>query len=144
MGCIMKNEIVILLVDDDKGDRELLKTFLSMDDQVTYRFIEVASAKEAYSIYCSNPEYDCVLLDFFMDDMTGIELLECLKKESVPLCPTILISGHLNQQIVDKAYELGVRAHLSKDEGDYYKRVAGTISSVCNDAGGSDKHSMRG
>lgn len=58
---------------------------------------------------------DCVFLDFSMEDMTGIEFLEILKKRDIKVLPTVFISDFLNPILIDRAIELGVKGHMGKE-----------------------------
>ena len=106
---------VILLVDDNVGDRFLLKSMMEENNECQPIFIEASSGAEALILY-EKEIADCVYLDFSMDDMTGIEFLEILHARNIQLIPTILISSHLQPSLVNRAKELGIRYYLEKND----------------------------
>lgn len=93
---------VILLVDDNLGDRFLLKSMMEENNECQPIFIEASSGAEALILY-EKEIADCVYLDFSMDDMTGIEFLEILHARNIQLIPTILISSHLQPSLVTRS-----------------------------------------
>ena len=105
----------ILIIDDDKHDRFLFKEFLSRANDVNYMFEEANTGDMALLLY-EQRKYDCVLLDFMMHGMTGIEFLEHLQEKNIALIPTIFISNHLNPLIIERAKELGIAAYLEKSD----------------------------
>lgn len=109
----IKKEIQILVIDDDAADRFLYSKLLSQIKYPKYSIIEASSGEEALDLYEKYPS-DCVLLDFMIPNMNGIEFLETIHKKKVPLLPTIFISGHLNPIIVKKAYDLGAKINIDK------------------------------
>lgn len=61
----------ILIVDDSKPDRDLFSHFVK---QVGYKFDTASNAAEALS-KMTQTEFDLILCDYFMPNMTGYELL---------------------------------------------------------------------
>ena len=61
----------ILVVDDEKGQRDILKTILEREG---YDVSTAHSAAEALRFFCENL-FDVVLTDLKMPGMDGIELL---------------------------------------------------------------------
>ncbi len=88
----------VLIVDDEERFRTTLRKLL------TIRQIEAAdvgSAKEAFSKIAEN-EYDVILLDVKMPEISGIEALGRIKKEN-PEIEVIILTGHA---CVDAAVEI--------------------------------------
>ncbi len=67
----------ILIVDDDKRLRELLKDFLTEKKFQIYLSEDFAEAKEILSYLI----FDLVILDRMMPSGDGIELVEFIKKK---------------------------------------------------------------
>jgi DNA-binding NtrC family response regulator len=77
-----------------------------------------ASAHEALKLAASQP-YSCVLADFRMPDMSGIELLQRFA-DTQPDCARILVSGHVTQgDLVDAVGAAHIFGFIAKPWQDY-------------------------
>lgn len=76
---------VILVVDDEKPQREILKTILDSEGYETYT---ASSGREALSVI-KRIHPDVLLTDLKMEGMDGVELLESILRE--PFQPSIII-----------------------------------------------------
>lgn len=98
-----------LLVDDD----QLIRDALRLAFRSQGRFIRVVeSAEEALRIL-EKVSFDIIISDL---ELPGIDGLEFLKQvmSSHPDSVTLLISANGNNEVVKKAYEIGVHDFLSK------------------------------
>jgi len=99
----------ILVIDDEQGIRTVLSDVLEDEG------FEVVTAEDGKSglkeIKSSN--CDLVILDVWLPDVSGIEILEQVTKEKENL-PVIIISGHANIDIAVKAVNLGAYDFLEK------------------------------
>ena len=87
-----KNQIAgkrLLLVEDDRGVREMLKTALSID---AYTVVEANNGAEALGLF-RNGGFDLVMTDFEIPFMKGNELAARIK-ELAPWQPILMITGH--------------------------------------------------
>ena len=62
----------ILLVDDSRLNRELLRLNLSKH---SYNFLTAQNGREAIEVVTANPEVDLILLDLMMPEMDGFDFL---------------------------------------------------------------------
>lgn len=111
-----KNGPIILIVDDEKFMRELIKRML---DTIGYRNTIMADTGEkAIEIVRDNTDIiECVLLDIELPDMDGIAFLELLRSEPEdrrPDMPVVMVTGHSDRKNVTRALELGVSHFLTK------------------------------
>lgn len=102
---------VILIVDDSEEDRELYKTFLE-SHKPSYRFYEAANAKDAVAIY-PTIRPDCVLLDYLLPDINGIEVLEELAKFS-SILPVVVLTGKGDETLAVDIMKRGAQDYLPK------------------------------
>ena len=100
----------ILVVDDEPSMLRYLRTLLEVD---SYRVTAASSGAEALELIQEGPRPDLVLLDSFMPEMDGLELLGRLR-ESQPDLKVIMLSCVNDNRRVVHAMRLGARDFLSK------------------------------
>lgn len=109
-----QNRYTILIIDDDAADRALYKTFLndvSVPD--SYMFHEAKTGKEGLALYkdiCP----DCVLLDYNLPDITGLEVLQKLAKIT-PILPVVMLTGQGNEEIAADTIKSGAQDYMAKN-----------------------------
>lgn len=101
-GVMMDSYGRILSVDDDSAIRKRISTYLEDNGFIVF---EAGNGKEALQQFTSSKP-DLVLCDLIMPEMSGLELLEILKKES-PETPVIVISATEVMGDVIEALRLG-------------------------------------
>ena len=109
-GDIIINYMAKLLIVDDESDiREFARNFFRK------RQIEVfvaSGGRQALDIIAKeNP--DLILLDVRMEEMTGIEVLRELRKNS-PSVKVIMVSGVEDEETIKEANALGVIGYIHK------------------------------
>ncbi|MFK8137859.1 MAG: response regulator [Bdellovibrionales bacterium] len=88
----MENSRVILIVDDEEELRKLLSLHLEREG---YRVYSVNSAEKALDLLSQGTHIDAILSDIRMPGgMSGIELMQKLKSNSIKIPINILMSGH--------------------------------------------------
>ncbi len=99
----------LLIVDDEIDVREFAKRFFAK------RGIEVSAIGDGYEavkvILEESP--DLVLLDIYMDGMSGIEVLQNIR-ESGSDVNVIMVSGVEDEEIVKKAHSFGIKGYIHK------------------------------
>ena len=97
----------ILIVDDEESIRVSLQGILNKK----YYAKSVESGSIALEIL-RNDNYDLILTDIMMDDMTGIELLKKIKEKfSIPV---VLMTGYSSLDTAIEAIRLGASDYLIK------------------------------
>lgn len=101
----------ILLVDDEKALAEVNKLKL---ESLGYRVVATTRSRDALAIITERPsEFDLVITDFTMPELTGMDLAEAILKVR-PDLPIVLCTG-FNESISEaKAKSLGIRAFVMK------------------------------
>ncbi|MDV3352512.1 ATP-binding protein [Leptothoe sp. LEGE 181152] len=104
----------LLIVDDCAEDREVYREYLSCDPHNTYEFCEAGLAEVALELSLKQ-QFDVVLLDFYMPDMTGLEFLSQLQKHQRKIhSPIIMLTGQGNEELAVQAMKNGVQDYLGK------------------------------
>jgi len=102
----------ILVVDDDAIDREILRTALNTST-MPIRLDETATGAEAM-LRLAEKDYDCVLVDYRLPDMEGVDLVATLVRPGGPAC--ILITGQGSEAVAVDAMKRGASDYLSKSD----------------------------
>jgi len=100
----------ILVVDDEKDIRELVKEILEEEGYD----VTVAEGGEAARRARQMRRPDLVLLDIWMPDVDGITLLKEWSGNGKPDAPVIMISGHGTVETAVEATRLGAYDYLEK------------------------------
>lgn len=98
----------ILLVDDSTFARNFVKRILG--DQYTYA--EASNGNDGLKAY-SVHHPDLVILDVTMPDISGLEVLEQLRKQDAH-AQVVVCSADIQDYNRNRAMELGARAFLNK------------------------------
>jgi len=108
----------VLMVDDSAADRKLCRIWLEQSFGGSIQFSEASSGREACELYLTTPP-DCVLLDYKLPDMTGLEFLRQLPVDKLaagaPLFAIIMLTGLGNEQVAVEAMKAGAQDYLVKD-----------------------------
>lgn len=101
----------LLVVDDDRINRELLMHLFERDYEVS----TASSGQEALDMLKENDDIDLVMLDIMMPHMSGLDVLNEIR-ESVKTkdLPVILISAMANTRDVVNGLRLGANDYITK------------------------------
>lgn len=107
----MCNQFKILIADDSKLEREILRNMLL---SWGYEVYEAVNGKEVIVLFDEvNP--DLVILDGIMPEMDGYSVCEYLQdREKKIKTPIILITAYDNQEAVERAFAAGAGEYLTK------------------------------
>lgn len=109
----------VLIVDDDKDISELISLILKNE------FIESIIINDPVNVIkdIENNQYDLILLDIMMPNMSGIEL--CSKIRDKVTCPIVFLSA--KKELVDKmlGYEIGADDYITKpfDKAEFLLKI---------------------
>ncbi|SDG09413.1 PAS domain S-box-containing protein [Halorubrum xinjiangense] len=123
----MESEINVLHVDDDPSITDLTASFLKREDD-RFRIQTATSAGEGLSVI-NDCRPDCIVSDFDMPNVDGIEFLQSVRKE-FPTLPFILFTGKGSEAVASDAIAADVTDYLQKGSGpERYKLLSNRI---CN------------
>jgi CheY-like chemotaxis protein len=99
----------LLVIDDDPFILESIKKQLK-DEKFD---ITLLNSPEEAIVTAGNADFDLVLCDVKMEPLSGIDVLKVLKKQR-PEIPVIMLSGYVDDQLIEKAQNLGCTRFLIK------------------------------
>lgn len=102
----------VLVVDDDPAICMLIKTILKNGPFS----VTICNDAETALVYLNQPEaYDVIISDFMLPGISGIQLIEQIRSnETTSATPIVMISGHNNYAMDERAKKAGADAFLRK------------------------------
>ncbi|HLE47875.1 MAG TPA: response regulator, partial [Candidatus Thermoplasmatota archaeon] len=113
-----------LIVDDSPTDALLMARSLESIAEV-----ELATSGRDALAKMRNYPYDAVVLDYFLGDMTGVELLLKIKDKGAP-APIVFVSGNSDEKIVAQAMALGAIDFVFKGTPEFVADLRTTLRSA--------------
>ncbi|MGF1456104.1 MAG: response regulator [Alphaproteobacteria bacterium] len=107
-------DITILMIDDDRYMRNIVKSMLSAFPTVS--FLEAANAPAGWDLYC-HAAPDIILVDWEMPKINGLQFIRRVRQAAGsprPATPIILMTGHANPNLIAKARDAGTHQILGK------------------------------
>ena len=121
-------EVDVLHVEDDPAFAEVAKQFLERCDEA----LAVTTVTDPATALDRLDEgtFDCVLCDYDMPELTGIELLEDVR-DAFPDIPFILFTGKGSESVASDAFSAGATDYFEKpDDASEYELLAERIVTV--------------
>jgi len=94
----LAKQIIVVVVDDDDGVRESLRNLMEVEGFVVRDF----SSGQDLLNEASLPVIGCLVVDYEMPAMNGLELVSALRGRGVSF-PVILFTGNTGQHVRDRA-----------------------------------------
>lgn len=113
----MKTEgdgITILIVDDSPEDREVCTRHLQKGTDSFGHHIFASETGQGGIQLCKDEDPDCILLDYSLPDMDGLEFLSLLKEKGYPGA-VIMLTGQGSEKVAVEAMKSGAQDYLVKD-----------------------------
>ena len=105
----------ILIIDDSPEDRVFIRRCLERDTDGDFVFEEAELGEPALERVLADPP-SCVVLDFNLPDMDGLEFLDRLHGSADrPCAPVVVLTGLGNEELAVAALKEGADDYLSKD-----------------------------
>jgi PAS domain S-box-containing protein len=115
-----KPQIRILVVEDDLVDRMACRRALAQDANFEFVLSEAETGREGLQLaHAQKP--DCVLLDYHLPDLNGLEFLAELRNDlgEIPV-PVMMLTGTDNASVAVEALKRGAQDYLVKDTNRQY------------------------
>ena len=101
----------ILVVDDEKGIRDILEKYLTAQG---HEVLTAASGQEALEMLDTH-EPDLMTLDLSMPGMDGYEVCRSVRGEAkTNSLPILIISGNTNPEEQMQAFKMGANEYITK------------------------------
>jgi diguanylate cyclase (GGDEF)-like protein len=122
--------IRLLIVDDSADDREIYARLLKKSLRATYSITMADTGIGGLEALRAEPP-DCIVLDFNLPDMDGLEFLAKLGSGQDGL-PTgvVLVTGQGSEKVAVQTLKLGVHDYLVKGEINGEKLTAAILNAV--------------
>jgi putative two-component system response regulator len=124
---MLKEDLVVLAVDDDIINLKLLKSMLMKSGKVR-EVIEAKNGSDAIGILKSRNDIDLILLDIIMPVMGGIEMLKVVRADdNLRQLPIIVLTTDETKK--SDALEFGANGFLMKPirNSDLLQKIATVI-----------------
>jgi PAS domain S-box-containing protein len=106
----MKEKYRILLVEDDPGDAELVREYLS--DEKKFHIVHTDKLSMALE-HLHQETFDIIILDLGLPDSVGLETVNRMKKESLGI-PIVVLTGNDDEEIGLNAVKAGAQDFVIK------------------------------
>ncbi len=126
-----QDSIKILIVDDGPEDREVYARHLKKGfDGSDYSIVECKTGQEGIQ-HCIEETPDCILLDYLLPDMDGLEFLSLLKEKGYPGA-VIMLTGQGSEIVAVEAMKGGAQDYLIKDNFSWQALHSAIVTAVHN------------
>jgi DNA-binding response OmpR family regulator len=110
--------INVLMIDDDPGDFEMTRSMLGLIASPKI-YVDWAPTFQEGVDALSRKDYQIFLVDYFLEDGSGIELLEEARSRGVE-APLIMLTGRGTREVDLQAMRAGAADYLVKGEIDHF------------------------
>lgn len=117
---VTKPQILVLLIEDDLVDRMACRRALAQDPDYEFVLSEAETGRDGLHLaYAQKP--DCILLDYNLPDLNGLEFLAGLRIDpgEIPV-PVLMLTGADNAWVAVEAMKRGAQDYLVKDVNRQY------------------------
>ncbi|MFW5704086.1 MAG: response regulator transcription factor [Patescibacteria group bacterium] len=99
----------ILIVEDQADLAKNIKQYLELENFIP----TVASSAEEADDFVSETEYDCIVLDLMLPEMSGMDFCKKLRQEGIET-PIIILTARTAKDTIVEALNIGADDYLTK------------------------------
>lgn len=103
----------IVIIDDNEIDVKTYKRHLQQDSNQEFDIFEADSGHYGVEL-CQRVKPDCILLDYLLPDMNGVEILQSLCETSKKV-PVVVLTGEGNEDVAVEVMKLGAIDYIVKN-----------------------------
>ena len=113
----MKPDIIkVLIIDDSPEDRDVFVRYLKQHSEQEFQIIETESGVEGLK-FCKQEQPNCVLIDYQLPDLDGLEFIQSLSKdEEQRFLPVLMLTGQGDEGVASEAMKGGASDYLVKNK----------------------------
>lgn len=105
----------VLIVDDSATMRKILARVLRQAELPIEEIVEANNGREALERVQQDGDIDLLLLDLYMPEMNGLDLLRTLRTtHAATQLPVVIVTSETAAAVAELARELGANAYLTK------------------------------
>ncbi|MBN1824779.1 MAG: response regulator [Candidatus Eisenbacteria bacterium] len=104
----------ILVVDDSRIVRTMVKKTISMSGMDVREIYEAENGKQALDVL-GKEWVDIVFADLNMPEMSGVEMVEKMSEDNLLVSiPVVIVSSEHSEKRIEELKERGIRAYIKK------------------------------
>ena len=105
------SQTFILVVEDDEGNRQLIKELLTFQD---YAVVEAESGHQALT-RLEEHVINLILMDISLPDTSGLTVIRKIRaQDKYAALPIIALTAHVRKSDAEAALKAGATSHLPK------------------------------
>jgi two-component system chemotaxis response regulator CheY len=110
---ILKPDLKILIVDDFPTMRRIVKTLMKQNGYTN--FTEAEDGEQALRMLNAEMDYEMVVSDWNMPNMTGLELLKAVRADAkLKHLPFLMVTAEAEKENIIEAVKAGVSNYIVK------------------------------
>lgn len=124
----MEQRVSVLIIDDNPDDLEFYMDLLAHSEMKPK--VHTAETVEAGMAIFLNETIDCILIDYFLPEQNGVDVLEDINKLSNRPIAMVILTGEPHQKIQAEAARKGALDYIVKDAHTTPEQLEDTIRKV--------------
>lgn len=126
----------ILIVEDDPGLQKTVRDWLTFEHHMVETASNGRDGLEKIQVY----EYDLVILDWELPEMTGVEILREIRRRGSSM-PVLMLTGKSSVNDKEEGLDAGADDYLTKPF--HMKELSARVRSVLRRAGGNVANTLK-
>ena len=111
----MPESQTLLFIDDDAAYMAVANHVLSTHPECSFDIIWKRNGPDALEELRTNPGIDMIILDYYVQDLSGFNILKHIKDEKIAI-PVVLLTSQREFQLAIEALRYGVEDYILKDD----------------------------